>query len=134
MTLLSSFQYVLQNSTLLTVNCLMTWLLSLLSLSHLSLSAHMCIAHTHTYTFFSGKLLFIEIIVICTIGIENPYTRKSIFLFGIPDEGKPTRLIPTWYHQAIVQRLNSFRCYMPATLHMRGAESSKLKPSGVNWD
>ena len=91
----------------------------------------MCVVHTHThthtYTFFSGKLLFIGIIVICTIGVENPYTRKSIFLFGIPDEGKPTRLIPTWYHQAIVQRLNSFRCYMPATLHMRGTESSKIE-------
>ena len=101
--------------------------------SHLSLLLHThehrthAHTHTHTYTFFSGKLLFIGIIVICTIGVENPYTRKSIFLFGIPDEGKPTRLIPTWYHQAIVQRLNSFRCYMPATLHMHGVESSKIE-------
>ena len=104
---------------------------SIVSLSHLSLLFHTHVrrahTHTHTYTFFSGKLLFIGIIVICTIGVENPYTRKSIFLFGIPDEGKPTRLIPTWYHQATVQRLNSFRCYMPATLHMRGAESSKIE-------
>ena len=114
----------------------MTWLRkSVVSLSLISLSSftHMCVtrvrmrAHTHTYTFFSRKLLFIGIIVICTTGIENPYTRKSIFLFGIPDEGKLTRLIPTWYHQAIVQRLNSFRCYMPATLHTRGAESSKIE-------